>query len=129
MPNEICIICGKETDIDINTHIDYRYGYTEGAGQCCKECYDRTNGKRNDYLSNVMRHRRSLITMSGDEILNTPNDSELGAKVRQRYWETYEDKSPKMTCSLCGRDTSEVEYDYLSGDDHIACILAKELKG
>ena len=35
MPNETCIICGKETDININTHIDYRYGYVEGAGQGC----------------------------------------------------------------------------------------------
>ena len=36
MPNEICILCGKETNVDMNTHIDHRYGYVEGAGQCCK---------------------------------------------------------------------------------------------
>ena len=35
MPNEICIICGKQTDINVNTHIDLRYGYVEGAGQAC----------------------------------------------------------------------------------------------
>ena len=27
MPNEICILCGKETNVDMNTHIDHRYGY------------------------------------------------------------------------------------------------------
>ena len=41
MPNEICIICGKQTTIDVNTHIDMRYGYVEGAGQLCPSCADK----------------------------------------------------------------------------------------
>ena len=130
MPNETCIICGKETDININTHIDYRYGYVEGAGQCCKECYDRTNKPQEDYVTRTMRNRTTLITISAEDILGTPNDMELGAKVRQKYWELYGDiKKPIMVCSLCGRDTSEVEYDYLAGTDHISCVLDKEMKG
>lgn len=40
---ETCVLCNKLTDIPITMHIDLRYGYVEGSGQCCKECYQRTN--------------------------------------------------------------------------------------
>ena len=125
MPNEICILCGKETNVDINTHIDLRYGYVEGAGQCCRECYDRTyNTSSEDYITRVMKNRTTLITISAEDILNTPNDQELGAKVRRKYWEiTGETPEPQMTCSYCGRDTSEVDYDYLVNTDHLECVL------
>ena len=60
MPNEICILCGKETNVDINTHIDHRYGYVEGAGQCCKECYNKTSNIEEDYVliekTSILRH-------------------------------------------------------------------------
>ena len=124
MPNEICIQCGKETNVDINTHIDLRYGYVEGAGQCCVECYNRTNNIQDDYITKIMKQRTTLITVSAEDILNTPNDQELGAKLRQKYWETTgETPEPQMTCSYCGRDTSEVDYDYLVNTDHLECIL------
>lgn len=35
---EICISCGEETDVRIDTPIDQRYGYIEGAGQVCSRC-------------------------------------------------------------------------------------------
>lgn len=37
-----CILCGCETIYPKNMHIDYRVYYVEGAGQLCKECYDKT---------------------------------------------------------------------------------------
>ena len=40
-PVEKCIMCGTDTEYHFNDHIDYRYGYVEGAGQCCKECYEK----------------------------------------------------------------------------------------
>lgn len=124
MPNEICIQCGKETNVDINTHIDLRYGYVEGAGQCCVECYNRTNNIQDDYITKIMKQRTTLITISAEDILNTPNDQELGAKVRQKYWDmTGETPEPQMVCSYCGRDTSEVDIDYLVNTDHLECIL------
>ena len=124
MPNEICIQCGKETNVDINTHIDMRYGYVEGAGQCCVECYNRTNNIQDDYITKIMKQRTTLITISVEDILNTPNDQELGAKVRQKYWEmTGETPEPQMVCSYCGRDTSEVDIDYLVNTDHLECVL------
>jgi len=36
-----CVVCGIETPFDVGEHIDYRLYYIEGAGQLCKECFDR----------------------------------------------------------------------------------------
>lgn len=41
MKTEKCVMCGKETAIEKNTHIDFRPYYVEGAGQCCRECYNK----------------------------------------------------------------------------------------
>jgi hypothetical protein len=71
---ETCIMCGKETTTLKTTHVDFRYGYVEGAGQMCRECY--------------MGENRNLITVNSRIILDTPNDAELGAKVREMYWES-----------------------------------------
>ena len=124
---ETCIMCGAKTDILISTHIDLRYGYVEGAGQCCKECFDKTNKTYDDYASRVMKNRTTLVTISAEDILNTPNDQELGAKVRQAYWSIYGDSEAPIenqwVCSYCGRDTSDIEYDYLVNTDHLECVL------
>lgn len=71
---ETCIQCGKETTTLKSTHVDFRYGYVEGAGQLCRECY--------------LGEDRNLITINSRTILDTPNDAELGAKVRQVYWDS-----------------------------------------
>ena len=71
---EDCIMCGKKTTVAKTTHVDFRYGYVEGAGQLCRECY--------------LGENRNLITIEGRTILDTPNDAELGAKVRELYWES-----------------------------------------
>jgi hypothetical protein len=71
---EQCVMCGVETTTLKTTHVDFRYGYVEGAGQLCRQCY--------------MGENRNLITVEGRTILDTPNDSELGAKVRELYWES-----------------------------------------
>jgi len=69
-----CILCGVETAYKRSTHIDMRHGYIEGAGQLCPKCY--SGGTDRNHLA-VPEHI----------IYNTPNDQELGAKVRQLYWE------------------------------------------
>lgn len=71
---ETCIMCGEETTTLKTTHVDFRYGYVEGAGQLCRECY--------------LGEDRNLITVNSRTILDTPNDAELGAKVRELYWES-----------------------------------------
>ena len=72
---DTCVLCGNETPYTRSTHIDYRYGYVEGCGQLCKSCYDRGT-------------ERQQLLVPTDMVYNTPNDAELGAKVRKMYWET-----------------------------------------
>jgi len=69
-----CVLCGVETSYKRNTHIDMRHGYIEGAGQLCPNCYSRGT-------------EHGAIAVDYNTILGTPNDMELGAKVRQLYWE------------------------------------------
>ena len=71
---EHCILCGVETSVKIGTHIDMRHGYIEGAGQLCPNCYNRGT-------------EHGAIAVDYNTILGTPNDQELGAKVRKLYWE------------------------------------------
>ena len=71
---EHCVLCGVETSVKIGTHIDMRHGYIEGAGQLCSKCY--SGGTDRNHLA-IPEHI----------IYNTPNDQELGAKVRKLYWE------------------------------------------
>jgi hypothetical protein len=82
MAKDLCIMCGKETAYEFETHIDYRIGYVEGAGQLCHNCY--TNVPTTDMTSSL----DLIICVNEDTILNTPNDYELGEKVRQMYWNT-----------------------------------------
>jgi hypothetical protein len=71
---EHCILCGVETSVKIGTHIDMRHGYIEGAGQLCPNCYSRGT-------------EHGAVAVDYNTILGTPNDQELGAKVRKLYWE------------------------------------------
>ena len=68
------VVCGEETAVLKTTHIDFRYGYVDGAGQLCRDCY--------------LKEDRNLITINSRTILDTPNDAELGKKVREIYWES-----------------------------------------
>ena len=75
-------MCGKETAYDFETHIDFRVGYVEGAGQLCHNCYT------NVPTTNITSSLDIVICVSEDTIINTPNDFELGGKVRSIYWES-----------------------------------------
>jgi len=41
---EKCILCAVDTEYNIDENINNRYFYVEGAGQLCKDCYDKTYG-------------------------------------------------------------------------------------
>ena len=70
---ERCVMCSKLTDYDITTHIDLRHGYVEGMGQLCFSCY--TGSSRNS------------ISVDERTIMDTPNDMELGSKIRRVFYE------------------------------------------
>lgn len=85
MAKDTCIMCGEETPYEFETHIDFRHGYVEGAGQLCKDCYEDKPKENN--IDKIMKRRTTLITVSHEEIFNTPNDADLGELVRRKYWE------------------------------------------
>lgn len=89
------------------------------------------------------------VTLTEQEILETPNDSMLGELTRNKYWQARRDQEGPQyddehfgivigddglvkkivrpyQCSICGEDTSEIEYDYLVGYDHLGCVLKTE---
>lgn len=43
-PADNCVLCDIETPYKITDHIDMRQHYVEGAGQLCKECWDKIYG-------------------------------------------------------------------------------------
>lgn len=70
-----CVLCNAKTRYQRSTHIDYRYGYVEGCGQLCESCYKGGTERRQ-------------ILVPANVVYNTPNDQELGAKVRKLYWDS-----------------------------------------
>jgi hypothetical protein len=68
---EKCVMCGSQTQYNISDHIDLRYGYVEGVGQLCGPCYQGSSRSHS-----IIDHRM---------ILDTPNNMELGRKVREIY--------------------------------------------
>ena len=89
------------------------------------------------------------VILTEKEVLDTPNDAILGRLVRNKFWQArrdqegpqYDDEhfgltigedglvksiNRPFTCSICGEDTSEIDYDYLVGYDHLGCLLKEE---
>ena len=89
------------------------------------------------------------VILTEKEVLDTPNDAMLGSLVRNKFWQArrdqegpqYDDEhfgltigrdglvrsiNRPFTCSICGGDTSDIDYDYLVGYDHLGCVLKEE---
>lgn len=79
-----CVSCGIETAYEVTTHVDMRTNYVEGVGQLCVNCsaVDRMYPE-----SPNMDHLKHIL-VPVHVIRNTPNDAELGTKVRQLYYES-----------------------------------------
>jgi hypothetical protein len=97
-PIEKCVICGAETAYRFNDHIDYRFNYVEGAGQLCEKCGG--NKEVSETFAEVEPlgipdPGHMLILVDETTILYTPNDAELGAKVRKIYWDLKQDQNGK----------------------------------
>lgn len=97
-PIEKCVICGAETAYRFNDHIDYRFNYVEGAGQLCEKCGG--NKEISETFVEVEplgapNPAHMLILVDETTILYTPNDAELGAKVRKIYWDLKQNQNGK----------------------------------
>lgn len=97
-PIEKCVSCGNETPYHFNDHIDTRYHYVEGSGQLCEPCYNKIYNKK--VFTEVEplgtpNPAHMLIVVDETTILYTPNDQELGAKVRKIYWDLKKEQDGK----------------------------------
>lgn len=75
---EKCIQCGNDTTYNVEDHVDMRVGYIEGAGQLCINCH---------MLQERFPEETKTVKVTPAEVLGTPNNEELGALVRKRYWQ------------------------------------------
>jgi hypothetical protein len=75
---EDCILCNAKTTTLKTTHVDFRTGYIEGAGQLCRDCYMKGSSEGRAHIS-IPKHF----------VKSYPNDAELGEKVRQFYYQNY----------------------------------------
>jgi hypothetical protein len=73
MKYDVCVLCGKDSPYLQDVNVEFRIGYIEGAGQLCSLCYLSGKGEKNYFL------------VDEDIFKNTPNDSELGYKIRKIY--------------------------------------------
>lgn len=76
---DVCVVCGKPSHEPKDKHVDFRTGYVEGSGQVCLDCYKRGSSEG-----------RELFTFPKYIVEQTPNDADLGRKVRTEYWQQKE---------------------------------------
>ncbi len=69
---------------------------------------------------------RELITQIEDKGYYNKEERDILNGVRN-FW--FESKyKGKWVCRYCLQSTKDVEYDYLSGTDHLECELKEEMK-
>ncbi len=71
-------------------------------------------------LKKINNDISSFIFNYIDEIEELPEfEEDTSDKAKKLYMEHW-------TCGICGKHTHEVDYDYLSGTNHMGCVLEKE---
>jgi hypothetical protein len=73
-----------------------------------------------DELKKINDDISGFIFQHIDEIETLPEfEEDTSDKAKELYMEHW-------TCSFCGKHTHEVDYDYLSGTDHLGCVLEQD---
>ncbi len=73
-----------------------------------------------DELKKINDDISGFIFQHIDEIETLPEfEEDTSNKAKELYMEHW-------TCSFCGKYTHEVDYDYLSGTDHLSCVLEQD---
>lgn len=95
-PIEKCVICGEDTRYRFNDHVDFRFNYVDGAGQLCDKCANKEHREITEVEPlGTANPSHMLILVDETTILYTPNDAELGAKVRKIYWDLKQEQNGK----------------------------------
>lgn len=72
MCKEKCVICKNETKYDSDLDIEFRDFYIEGVGQLCYNC-----------MNSIQTNE--LLIIKKQDIINNPNNYELGNYVRNLF--------------------------------------------
>ena len=73
-----------------------------------------------DELKKINDDISGFIFQHIDEIETLPEfEEDTSDKAKKLYMEHW-------TCSFCGKHTHGVDYDYLSGTDHLGCVLEQD---
>ena len=62
------------------------------------------------------------------DIINADSTTEVIEtldRIKQIFEEEYKEK---WVCCICGKNTYDVDSDYLAGVDHLSCLVTEELK-
>ncbi len=77
----------------------------------------------------TITNKQGIITIIEDALTEGCYSSYHQKKLNQirNVWfdQTY---AGEFICRHCLEDTSQVDYDYLSGTDHLECVLKEEIK-
>ena len=68
---------------------------------------------------------RTMITEIEDRGYYDTQQQELLNVIRNEWWN--ENYNGQWACRYCCKSTKDVDYDYLSGTDHLSCALEREL--
>ena len=65
-----------------------------------------------------LKNNINEVLINYDEVLNNKPEMKIGDKNYKEYW----------TCDVCKKPTHKIEYENLSGTDHLSCVLRKEME-
>ena len=65
-----------------------------------------------------INHDIGSFLIKYDEVLNNKPEMKIGDKNYKEYW----------TCDVCKKPTHKIEYENLSGTDHLSCVLREEME-
>ena len=82
---------------------------------------------------NDLRKIHDVLVELSKDVSEIKSALHVKSRIESPYWDpdntsTSADAVNQWICSLCGGDTSAVEYDYIgSGTNHLSCELKQEI--
>lgn len=109
-----------------------------------KKIRDIQENQINPYISLIASHLSNLYpSLSEDQssdwafdVMNADSNSEVLEVLERvenilnvnKQKQNEEQKKNRWVCCVCGKNTFDVDNDYLSGVDHLSCLVQEEIK-
>ena len=95
---EECVSCGTQTDINIDTHLNYRRHYISGVGQLCASCGEKYDNPNEEGIRIPHQTKGKKIGNKEDEDLKSIN---FGGSVWCPNCELSENSNPQYETTIC----------------------------